>query len=207
MSEQGIHYRTGGKLTHAGCEMLPSGKDIEYIVIERIEYKDQENIGGRTEQGVWVAHFAKNKYTNLPMVLNSTNRKRIAKLFPEVEGCINLLKNVAVRLTKEKTRDPQDIGSDTWGLRISRMPAKKPAAPKKEKIEVGSDKWEKCIEWIMSGKDVESLRKWYDITKEVEDALLKDASARAEATVQVETDKTVQVETDKTSQPETAKTE
>ena len=34
-------------------------KDIEYIVIERIEYKDQENIGGRTEQGVWVAHFAK----------------------------------------------------------------------------------------------------------------------------------------------------
>ena len=32
----------------------------------------------------------------------------------------------------------------------------------------------------MSGKDVESLRKWYDITKEVEDALLKDASARGE---------------------------
>jgi hypothetical protein len=184
MAEQGIHYRTGGKLTHAGCEMLSSGKDIEYIVIERIEYKDQENIGGRTEQGVWVAHFAKNQYTNLPMVLNSTNRKRIAKLFPEVKGCINLLKNVAVRLTQEKTRDPQDIGGETWGLRISRIPAKKPAAPKKEKIEVGSDKWEKCIEWIMSGKDVESLRKWYDITKEVEDALLKDASARGEETVE-----------------------
>lgn len=179
MAEQGIHYRTGGKLTHAGCEMLPNGKDIEYIVIERIEFKESENIGGRTEQGVWVAYFAKNQYTNLPMVLNSTNRKRIAKLFPEVKGCINLLKNVAVRLTQEKTRDPQDISSETWGLRISRMPAKKPAAPKKEKIEVGSDKWEKCIEWIMSGKDVESLRKWYDITKEVENALLKDASARA----------------------------
>lgn len=202
MTEQGIHYRTGGKLTHAGCEMLPSGKDIEYIVIERIEYKDQENIGGRTEQGVWVAHFAKNQYTNLPMVLNSTNRKRIAKLFPEVKGCINLLKNVAVRLTQEKTRDPQDIGGETWGLRISRMPAKKPAAPKKEKIEVGSDKWEKCIEWIMSGKDVESLRKWYDITKEVEDALLKDASSRGE-----ETAKTTQSEAVETTQPETAKAE
>lgn len=197
MAEQGIHYRTGGKLTHAGCEMLPSGKDIEYIVIERIEYKDQENIGGRTEQGVWVAHFAKNQYTNLPMVLNSTNRKRIAKLFPEVEGCINLLKNVAVRLTREKTRDVQD-GGETWGLRISRMPAKKPATPKKEKIEVGSDKWEKCIEWIMSGKDVESLRKWYDITKEVEDELLKDASARADATAQTETAKTSQSATAKT---------
>lgn len=198
MAEQGIHYRTGGKLTHAGCEMLPSGKDIEYIVIERIEYKDQENIGGRTEQGVWVAHFAKNQYTNLPMVLNSTNRKRIAKLFPEVDGYINKLKNVAVRLTREKTRDPQDIGGETWGLRISRMPAKKPAAPKKEKIEVSSDKWDKCVEWIMSGKDVESLRKWYDITKEVEDALLKDASARAEATAQVETTMPSQSETAKT---------
>ena len=179
--------------------MLPSGKDIEYIVIERIEFKESENIGGRTEQGVWVAHFAKNQYTNLPMVLNSTNRKRIAKLFPEVDGYINKLKNVAVRLTREKTRDPQDIGGETWGLRISRMPAKKPAAPKKEKIEVGSEKWEKCIEWIMSGKDVESLRKWYDITKEVEDALLKDASSRAGATAQAETAKI--------SQPETAKTE
>ena len=49
------------------------------------------------------------------MVLNSTNRKRIAKLFPEVEGCINLLKNVAVRLTREKTRDVQD-GGETWGF-------------------------------------------------------------------------------------------
>ena len=62
-------------------------------------------------------------------------------------------------------------------------------APKKEKIEVGSDKGEKCIEWIMSGKDVESLRKWYDITKEVEDALLKDALERGQ-TEKEQTDKT-----------------
>jgi hypothetical protein len=74
------------------------------------------------------------------------------------------------------------------------MPAKKTASPKKEKIEAGSDKWEKCIEWIMSGKDVESLRKWYDITKEIEDALLKDANARGEKAV-------------KTSQTGTTKTE
>jgi hypothetical protein len=50
----------------------------------------------------------------------------------------------------------------------------------------------------MSGKDVESLRKWYDITKEVEDALLNDASARIEATAQAETAKTSQIETTKT---------
>lgn len=177
MAEQGIHYRTGGKLTHAGCEMLPSGKDIEYIVIERIEYKDSANIGGRTEQGVWEAYFANNPYTTLPMVLNSTNRKRIAKLFPEVEGCINLLKNVAVRLTREKTRDVQD-GGETWGLRISRMPAKKQETPKKITLTQDNPKWDECVKWIQSGKNVEWLRQWYDITKEIEDALNDKAKSK-----------------------------
>ena len=180
MSEQGIHYRTGGKLTHSGCEMLPSGKDIEYIVIERIEFKEQENIGGRTEQGVWIAHFAKNPYTTLPMVLNSTNRKRIAKLFPQVEGCINLLKNVAVRLTREKTRDVQD-GGETWGLRISRMPAKKPAEPKKDVLNDKHANWGKCVEWLVGGNDIEALRSKYQITKEVEELLVKTASTNKKA--------------------------
>lgn len=175
MSEKGIHYRTGGKLTHAGCEMLPSGKDIEYIVIERIEFKESENIGGRMEQGVWIAHFAPNPHTKLPMVLNSTNRKRIAKLFPEVEGCINLLKNVAVRLTREKTRDVQD-GGETWGLRISRMAAKKPQAPKKDVLNEKHANWGKCVEWLVNGNDIEALRGKYQITKEVEELLIKTAT-------------------------------
>lgn len=192
MAEQGIHYRTGGKLTHAGCEMLPNGKDIEYIVIERIEYKEEESIGGRMERGVWVAYFAKNPYTTLPMVLNSTNRKRIAKLFPQVEGCINLLKNVAVRLTREKTRDVQD-GGETWGLRISRMAAKMPAAPKKDTLTEQHANWAKCVKWLADGKDIESLRGKYEITKEVEEKLI--ASAK---TTQVATDKSNEVETTKT---------
>ena len=165
-------------MTHAGCEMLPSGKDIEYIVIERIEFKDTENVGGRTEQNVWVAHFAKNEYTKLPMVLNATNRKRIAKLFPDVEGCINLLKNIPVRLTREKTRDVQD-GGETWGLRISRMPAKKPTASKKEVLTESHPNWGKCIKWLMDGNDFESLRSRYDITKETEEILCKAATVKA----------------------------
>lgn len=174
---KGIHYRTGGKLTHAGCEMLPQGKDIEYIVIERIEYKEREEVGGRTETGVWVAYFAPNQYTTLPMVLNSTNRKRIAKRFPECEGCINLLKNVAVRLTREKTRDVQD-GGETWGLRISKQAAKIPEPPKKEVLTTSHAKWVNCVEWIAGGNDIASLRARYDISKEVEEQLNKEAQAK-----------------------------
>lgn len=180
MTQKGIHYRTGGKLTHAGCEMLPNGNDIEYIVIESIEFKESENIGGRTEQGVWIAHFAKNEYTNLPMVLNATNRKRIAKLFPQVEGRINLLKNVAVRLTREKTRDIQD-GGETWGLRISKVPAKAPAAPKKEMLTKEHPNWAKCVAWLVGGNDIEALRGKYNITKEVEELLWNEASASTTA--------------------------
>ena len=176
MEEKGIHYRTGGKLTHAGCEMLPSGKDIEYIIIERIEYKEREEVGGRTEKGVWVAYFAKNQYTDLPMVLNATNRKRIAKQFPQCEGCINLLKNIAVRLTREKTRDVQD-GGETWGLRISKQPAKASQITKDTLTNTHAN-WNNCVEWLAGGNDIASLRARFNISKEVEEQLIKESQTK-----------------------------
>lgn len=176
MEEKGIHYRTGGKLTHAGCEMLPSGKDIEYIIIERIEYKEREEVGGRTEKGVWVAYFAKNQYTDLPMVLNATNRKRIAKQFPQCEGCINLLKNIAVRLTREKTRDVQD-GGETWGLRISKLPAKASQITKDTLTNTHAN-WNNCVEWLAGGNDIASLRARFNISKEVEEQLIKESQTK-----------------------------
>lgn len=192
--EQGIHYRTGGKLTHCGCECLPGGRDIQYIVIERIEYKGTEEIGGRRENNIWVAHFAPNPYTKLPMVLNATNRKRIAKLYPDCNGYINLLKNIPVRLTKEKCRDAQD-GGDTWGLRISKMrptapqqgaveirqqgPAPAPApAPvqAKQTLELTDDAMvSQAITYLKNGGDIENIKKKYNLSADTEKELLKRA--------------------------------
>ena len=195
--EQGIHYRTGGKLTHCGCECLPGGRDIQYIVIERIEYKETEEIGGRREHNIWIAHFAPNPYTKLPMVLNATNRKRIAKLYPDCNGYINLLKNIPVRLTKEKCRDAQD-GGDTWGLRISKMrptapqqgaaeirqqyqqgPATAPApspAQAKQTLELTDDAMvSQAITYLKNGGDIENIKKKYNLSSETEKELLKRA--------------------------------
>ena len=189
--EQGIHYRTGGKLTHCGCECLPGGKDIQYIVIERIEYKETEEIGGRRENNIWIAHFAPNPYTKLPMVLNATNRKRIAKLYPDCNGYINLLKNIPVRLTKEKCRDAQD-GGDTWGLRISKM---RPTVPQqgaaeirqqyqqgpapaqaKQTLELTDDAMvSQAITYLKNGGDIENIKKKYNLSAETEKELLKRA--------------------------------
>lgn len=148
--QRNIHYRKGGKLTHCGVECLPEGKDIERIIIARIEYKESEMINGRTEAGVWVAHFAPNPYTSLPMLLNATNRKRLVKQFPECDGYPARLENVPVRLTKEKTRDVQD-GGETWGLRISKIPASPEAAPAPKKV-ITEDKIQVIVDWAQKNR-------------------------------------------------------
>lgn len=176
-SQENIHYRKGGKLTHCGVECLPNGADIPRIVIERIEFKDKESINGRVEEGVWIAHFAPNPYTNLPFILNATNRKRLVKQFPECDGYPARLKNIAVRLTKEKTRDVQD-GGETWGLRISKLPAAEEAvpAPAQKKV-ITEDKVQVIVDWaIKNGKTIDDIATMYDfasveVRQAIEDAL------------------------------------
>ena len=171
--QRNIHYRKGGKLTHCGVECLPDGKDIERIIIARIEYKESEMINGRTENGVWVAHFAPNPYTDLPFILNATNRKRLVKQFPECDGYPARLENVAVRLTREKTRDVQD-GGETWGLRISKIPASPEAAPAKRKV-ISADKVGAIVEWAQkNGLDIDGIAKKYDFeSDEVRQEIIK----------------------------------
>lgn len=172
-----IHYRTGGKLTHAGVEMLPEGKDIERIIIARIEYKESEMINGRTENGVWIAHFAPNPYTTLPMLLNATNRKRLVKLFPECDGYPARLENIAVRLTKERTRDVQD-GGETWGLRISKNPAAEAPAqphPQAKKV-ITVDKVQTVVDWAKkNSKTIDDIAAMYDFESDIVKQAIIDA--------------------------------
>ena len=44
------------------------------------------------------------------MILNQTNCRRITKLYPECEGYLARLKNIAVRLTSESCKDPNGGG-------------------------------------------------------------------------------------------------
>lgn len=160
MNQTDIHFRTGGNITHAGIEVLPSGKDIEYIVLQSIEFKERERINGRNQDGVWIGHFAPNPYTSLPWVINSTNRRRLAKLFPECEGYLARLRNVAIRLTKEKTRDPQD-GGECWGLRVSLIPAKKTDAPAKKVIQ--ESQISAVVDWARkNGLNIDKIAEKYD---------------------------------------------
>lgn len=184
MEEQGIHYRTGSKITHAGCEMLPDGKDIPYIVIEKIEFKAMEEIAGRKENGVWVATFAPNPYTKLPMILNATNRKRLAKLARN--DMINLIKNFPVRLCKEECKDAAD-GGMTMGLRISKLPATEPkvATPppppkQKQELTIEHPDWNNCVNFLKGDGAMTSLEARFIISDEVKTKLISEVSGASD---------------------------
>lgn len=181
-SKAPVHYKEGSKAIHAGCEILPEGKDIE-VVIASIDFKLSERVAGRSESNVWVAYFAPNPYTQLPMILNSTNRKRLVKLFPECQGYLNQLENVAVRLTKEPCRDPD--GGQTEGLRISLIPARQPVvsqpapapAPVQqeaaEKKVLTADSVDKIVAWMKSKKKtIEDVKATYVVPEEIENAIV-----------------------------------
>lgn len=163
MEEEPIrrHIRCGGKLTHSGVEILPNGKDIEYIVIERIEFKEKEKINGK-EQDSFVAYFAPNPYTKLPMVLNSGNKKLLCKQTQVDEWHLEDVKNFPVRLTKEET---SQMG---WGLRISKIRPTIPTPPKKEILTDQHENWAKCVAHIKGGGSIEDLKKKYEISPATE---------------------------------------
>ena len=167
MENQGVHWRMGGKLTNCGCEILPNGNDILYIIIAKIEYKNDHIINGRKEHGVWVATFANNEYTKLPMILNATNRKRLVKMYQT--EYLEKLENIAVRLTREKTRDVQD-GGETWGLRIHKDKPKPPALPT---LTNKSEQWESVKAAFIDKKaDMTYIKSRFKLSQETENELL-----------------------------------
>jgi len=169
MDQIGTYYKRGSKSDFAAVDMLPGGKDIPRIIISKITFHEQIIINGRKETEIFTATFAPNPWCSKDFVLNSTNKARIAKAHwndivedgTACEGRIDLLKNIAVRLTKEEARDIQN-GGTTFGLRVSKLePASEQemqkwmvehgfaapaAAPAKKKV-VTADKVQTVIDW------------------------------------------------------------
>lgn len=167
-----LHYRHGGKNTHVGCECLPDGKDIT-VVISGISFIEDEMVNGK-KQDCWIAYFAKNPYFSLPMVLNSTNKKRLAKLAgtPYLET----IKKLPVILTQELTKDPSG-GDQIMGLRISQIRAKMPTQTPTEKIKLTVDhpKFDELKTWLKNPVNkFEKLLSVYEVDEETKTKLLTE---------------------------------
>lgn len=179
-----IHYRAGSKASHAGVEMLKGEREIPRIIIERIEFMETATINGRSESNMWFAYFQKgNGWTELPMCLNQTNCKRISKLYPDCEGYLARLHNIAVRLTSEPCKDPNG-GGQTVGLRVSMIPAASEKEMQKWMVEHGyakpakkkpltADKVEGAVKWMKeNGKTLDDVAEMYELSEEIKDALI-----------------------------------
>lgn len=149
MAEEQVykHYRYSGKLSHVGCECLPNGHDIT-VTIERISFVDNEVINGE-KQSAWVCYFKPNNYFKLPMVLNATNRKRLAKL--SGTPYLETVQNLTVTLCQEM--DKAIGGGKDWALRISNIRAKMPeTVVEKKLLTLQSPNFAEIKTWLASEK-------------------------------------------------------
>lgn len=174
-NQENIHYRAASKATHSGVEVLKGEREIPRIIIERIEYVENISINGRTEKCAFVAHFQPgNGFADLPMIINQTNARRLTKLYPDCEGYLARLKNVAVRLTSEPCKDPNG-GGTTVGLRVSQIPAASEEEMAKWMVEHGyaqapasrkvitEDKVDAIVSWAKSkGLGIDQIAEKYD---------------------------------------------
>ena len=193
--EEGIYYRRGSKSDFAAVDMLPGGADIPRIVIEKITFHEDITINGRKEKEIFTAKFAQNPWTDKEFVLNSTNKTRIAKQHwndivedgTACEGRINLLKNIAVRLTKEEARDVQN-GGTTYGLRVSKMgPASEQemakwmaehgySSPAPAKKVVTDDKIDTIVKWAKKNSlNIDQIAEKYDFASDAVKQAIIDA--------------------------------
>lgn len=165
MSEPLKHYRYGGNITHIGVEALPSGKDIT-VTIDRISYVTDEKINGK-KQDAWICYFKTNPYFKLPMVLNSTNRKRIAKLAGT--DYLETVKDLQVTLTREMDKIPGETDKD-WCLRVSKI---KPSNSK-PKLDAASQNFALVKKWLKEqGGTIEGVKAKYDVTEDTIKKLLE----------------------------------
>ncbi len=187
-NQENIHYRAASKATHSGVEVLRGERDIPRIIIERIEYVENISINGRTEKCAFVAHFKPgNGFAELPMIINQTNARRLTKLYPDCQGYLARLHNIAVRLTSEPCKDPNG-GGTTVGLRISQIPPASEEemakwmvehgyaqAPAKKKV-VTEDKVQAVVDWaVKNGLTVEQVAEKYDFASDTVHEAIVDA--------------------------------
>lgn len=180
-NQENIHYRAASKATHSGVEVLKGEREIPRIIIERIEYVENISINGRTEKCAFVAYFQPgNGFANLPMIINQTNARRLTKLYPDCQGYLARLKNIAVRLTSEPCKDPNG-GGTTVGLRIGQIPPVSEQEMQKwmvehgyaqptqsQKKEITADKVAVTVEWAKkNGKTIDDIAKMYNMSEEI----------------------------------------
>lgn len=194
---EGIYYKRGSKSDFAGVEILGEAMELPRVIIEEITFHETLKVQGKTEYERWTCKL---QGIEKPMLLNSTNRKRLAKRFwntivadgTECHGRLNLLTGLscAIRLDSEPCRDPSD-GEMTIGLRVSKYdpdPAPAAPAPAAKKV-ITEDVLEKTVNWAKEkGMTFEQVAEKFDFANDTVKDAVADALTPAQAPAAPATD-------------------
>lgn len=195
--QEGIYYKRGSKSDFAGVEILGDAMELPRVIIEEITFHETLKVQGKTEHERWTCKL---QGIEKPMLLNSTNRKRLAKRFwstivadgTECHGRLNLLTGLgcAIRLDSEPCRDPSD-GEMTIGLRVSKYdpdPAPAAPAPAAKKV-ITEDVLEKTVNWAKEkGMTFEQVAEKFDFANDTVKDAVADALTPAQAPAAPATD-------------------
>lgn len=170
--EQGIYWKKGAKSDYAGVEILGDSGVIPRAIIEDITFHENLKVQGKNESERWTCKF---QGIEKRVLLNSTNRRRIAKRFwdtPVADGTpchgrINLLSGLglAVRLDSEPCRDPYD-GTMTVGLRISLLDPVPAPQPAQKKV-IQENQVQVIVDWAKkNGFGIDKVAEIYDFASD-----------------------------------------
>jgi len=145
-----------------GWDLLDEhGKTTEKIVtIKDIKKSMAFNQKSQKEEQILTVEFVECK----PIILNSTNRKRLKKLTET--AFIEDMIGKRIILTTEKVKA---FGEVHDAVRISPKPVAKPILAEATKA------WDNCVNALKSGKTMDDVRARYQVSKELE-SKLKEAT-------------------------------
>lgn len=157
------HWKKVFDSAYLGSSDLEDGKDLK-AVIKSVTIQKVKGPDGK-EKECNVATFTDSKLK--PMILNVTNSKVIKKFVTSV--FIEDWNNIPVQIYVQD--GIKAFGEVTEGLRIRSV---QPSMVKPT-LNRSMPAWTKAVEHLKSGKSIEDIKAKYDISKEVEDELLREA--------------------------------
>lgn len=175
MSEK-THFKKAFKSPYLGSQDLPDYKDMN-LTIEKVIM--QESKGLKENSTFNIAYFTDVSFK--PMLLNSTNSKRVSKLAnsPYIEDWVN----IEVTLTVKKVSAFGDIHD---ALRIREVTRKiQTSLPE---LNSNSKKWNEIIGRVSEGAKREVISKYYSVSDEAWNEILQKIEEQAKIDLKKEED-------------------
>jgi len=166
----GTHYRNAYKSDHLGKYDLIDMMEDGHNLIFTITYVNQEKNAKVAGKTIPIANIAYFKEDIKPLVVNAGNADILYKFTGSTK--VENWKNIKVKLYIEHSAKLK--GQVVGGVRIH---SEQPQI-EKDILSPQSEKWDDAIDHLVAGKPFDSIKKYYELSKENEELLRKEVNRK-----------------------------